>query len=73
MIASSNVRVGEAGRALIATVSGVIDVDEVGDAEVKTVSGKVSLGARGGGKVAARSISGSVEVSVPDGSRPRRG
>ena len=70
VFASSNVTVGEAGRAVIATVSGNIDVEETDDAEVKTVSGNISLGARGGGKMAARSISGSVEVSVPDGSRP---
>ena len=55
---------------MVATVSGNIEVDEVDDAEVKTVSGKISLGARGGGQLAARSISGSVDVSVPDGSRP---
>jgi DUF4097 and DUF4098 domain-containing protein YvlB len=70
VFASSNVTVGEAGRAVIATVSGNIDVDETDDAEVKTVSGNIQLGARGGGSMAARSISGSVEVSVPDGSRP---
>jgi DUF4097 and DUF4098 domain-containing protein YvlB len=70
VFASSNVRVGEAGRAVIATVSGNIDVDETDDAEVKSVSGNISLGARGGGTMAARSISGSVEVSVPDGFRP---
>jgi DUF4097 and DUF4098 domain-containing protein YvlB len=68
--ASSNVTIGEAGRAVVATVSGNIEIDEAGDAEVKTVSGNISLGARGGGVMAARSISGSVEVSVPDGSRP---
>jgi DUF4097 and DUF4098 domain-containing protein YvlB len=64
------VKIGEAGRAVIATVSGNIDVAETDDAEVKSVSGNISLGARGGGTMAARSISGSVEVSVPDGSRP---
>jgi hypothetical protein len=67
---SSNVSLGEVGRAVVATVSGNIDVDEADDAEVKTVSGNISLGARGGGTMAARSISGSVKVSVPDGSRP---
>jgi DUF4097 and DUF4098 domain-containing protein YvlB len=55
---------------VVATVSGNIDVDDANDAEVKTVSGNISLGARGGGTMAARSISGSVEVFVPDGSRP---
>jgi DUF4097 and DUF4098 domain-containing protein YvlB len=67
---SSNVTIGEVGRAVVATVSGNIDVDAARDAEVKTVSGKISLGALGGGVMAARSISGSVNVSVPDGSRP---
>jgi DUF4097 and DUF4098 domain-containing protein YvlB len=67
---SSRVHIGAAGRAFVATVSGDIDVDDVGDAEVKTVSGSVSLGARGGGRLAARSISGSIKISVPGGSRP---
>jgi len=67
---SGNVRIGEAGSAVVATVSGNIEIDAVGDAEVKTVSGKISLGGRGGGRLAARSISGSVGVSVPAGSRP---
>jgi DUF4097 and DUF4098 domain-containing protein YvlB len=67
---SSNVSLGEVGRAVVATVSGNIEVDEADDAEVKTVSGNISIGARGGGTMAARSISGSVEVTVPDGSRP---
>ena len=67
---SSNVHIGEAGRAVVATVSGNIDADAVDDAEVKTVSGNIALGARGGGRLAARSISGSVKISVPDGSRP---
>src|SRR3954452_7531007 len=70
VFSSSNVTIGETGRAVVATVSGNIDVDETDDAEVKTVSGNISLGARGGGMLAARSISGSVEVSVPEGSRP---
>jgi len=68
---SSDVHIGAAGSATVATVSGNIDVDDVGDAEVKTVSGRVSLGARGGGLLAARSISGSIDISVPLGSRPK--
>jgi len=67
---SSNVHIGEAGRAVVATVSGDIDVEAVDDAEVKTVSGSVRLAARGGGHLVARAISGSVSVSVPVGSRP---
>jgi DUF4097 and DUF4098 domain-containing protein YvlB len=67
---SSKVHVDSAGRAVIATVSGNIEVDEVGDAEVKSVSGNIELGARGGGRLSARSISGSVRISVPDGDHP---
>jgi Toastrack DUF4097 len=70
VFASSNVHIGDAGRAVIATVSGNIDAEAVGDAEVKSVSGNIALGARGGGRLAARSISGSVEISVPPGDRP---
>jgi DUF4097 and DUF4098 domain-containing protein YvlB len=70
VFASSHVRIGAAGHAMIATISGDIDVDAVDDAEVKTVSGSISLGARGGGRLAARSISGAISVSVPTGSRP---
>lgn len=67
---SGNVKIGEAGSAVVATVSGNVEIDVVEDAEVKTVSGKISLGGRGGGRLAARSISGSVGVSVPSGSHP---
>lgn len=67
---SSNVSIREAGRAVVATVSGNIEVDAVDDAEVKTVSGRISLGGRGGGRLAARSISGALDFSVPPNSRP---
>lgn len=67
---SGTVHIGEAGRAVVATVSGNIDAEEVNDAEVKTVSGNIELGARGRGRLSARSISGSVKISVPDGERP---
>jgi len=67
---SSNVRIGEAGKATVATVSGNIDVGAADVAEVKTVSGNISVAGNAGGSVAARSISGSVKISVPEGSRP---
>jgi hypothetical protein len=67
---SGTVHIAEAGKAVVATVSGNIEADEVDDAEVKTVSGNIELGARGGGRLSARSISGSVKISVPDGDRP---
>jgi DUF4097 and DUF4098 domain-containing protein YvlB len=67
---SGSVHIGEAGRAVVATVSGNIEADAVDDAEVKTVSGNIALGARGGGRLAARTISGSVKIWVPDGDQP---
>jgi DUF4097 and DUF4098 domain-containing protein YvlB len=70
VFASGSVHIGEAGSAVIATVSGNIEAGEVDDAEVKTVSGDVEIGSRGGGNLSARSISGSVRITVPDGDRP---
>jgi DUF4097 and DUF4098 domain-containing protein YvlB len=67
---SSNVHIGEATKATVATVSGNIDVGAADVAEVKTVSGNISVAGNAGGRVAARSISGSVKISVPDGARP---
>jgi DUF4097 and DUF4098 domain-containing protein YvlB len=67
---SGKVEIGEAGRAVVATVSGNIEANEVDDAEVKTVSGDIKIGARGGGQLSARSISGSVKISVPEGDSP---
>jgi DUF4097 and DUF4098 domain-containing protein YvlB len=67
---SSNVRIDEAAQAVVATVSGNIELGSVDDAEVKTVSGNISLGANKGGRLAARSISGAVKISLPAGSRP---
>jgi len=70
VLVSSNVSIREAGRAVVATVSGNIEVDAVDDADVKTVSGHIVLGGRGGGRLAARSISGALKFSVPPNSRP---
>jgi DUF4097 and DUF4098 domain-containing protein YvlB len=70
VLVSGHVTIGEAGRAVVATVSGNIDVDAVDDAEVKSVSGSISLGGRGGGRLAARTISGALHFSVPADSRP---
>src|SRR5436190_11553946 len=47
---SSSVHIGEAGRAVVATVSGNIEADAVDDADVKPVSGNIALGSRGGGR-----------------------
>jgi len=70
VLMSSKVSIREAGRAVIATVSGNIEVDAVDDADVKSVSGNISLGGRGRGQLAARSISGALDFSVPANSRP---
>jgi len=70
VFASSSVHVGEAGSAVIATVSGNIRAGAVNDAEIKTVSGDIEIGSRGGGRLSARSISGSVRITVPEGERP---
>jgi DUF4097 and DUF4098 domain-containing protein YvlB len=67
---SSNVHIGEAGHATVATVSGNIEIGTVDTAEVKAVSGKISVGVNRGGRVSARSISGSVRISLPAGARP---
>jgi DUF4097 and DUF4098 domain-containing protein YvlB len=70
VVTSSDVTVGEAARASVASVSGRVAVDRLDDAEVKTVSGTVELGARGGGQVSVRTVSGNVEVSVPTDRAP---
>ena len=49
---SSNVRIGEAAKATVATVSGNIDVGAADVAEVKTVSGNISVAGNAGGPVA---------------------
>ena len=67
---SGDVKIERATAVNARGASGRVEVGATDDAEVKTVSGKVTLGARGGGQLAARSISGSVDISVPDGSRP---
>jgi DUF4097 and DUF4098 domain-containing protein YvlB len=67
---SGNVHIGAAAKATVATVSGNIELGAADEVEVKTVSGKITVGGNAGGKIAARSISGSVKISVPLGSRP---
>lgn len=69
---SGRIEVDEAGRAHLATVSGGISAARVtGEARVKTVSGRVQLGAKGRDDIDIHTISGSVTVTVPEGTRPR--
>jgi len=70
MTTSAKVLVGAAGHATVATVSGHVLCGKVDRAEVKTVSGKVELATKGSGRVAARTISGRVDVTVPSGRKP---
>jgi DUF4097 and DUF4098 domain-containing protein YvlB len=70
VVTSGSIRVGRAGSAWLAGVSGSLRVDEADSAEIKTVSGKVELGSTATGRVAIRSVSGTVEVSVPEGRAP---
>jgi DUF4097 and DUF4098 domain-containing protein YvlB len=67
---AGNVRVERAGQLCVSLRSGRVAASDVGSAEVRTVSGNVVLGALGRGEVDVRSVSGSVDVSVPDGMLP---
>jgi DUF4097 and DUF4098 domain-containing protein YvlB len=70
VVISAKVRIGKAQRASVAGVSGVVEADDVDGADVKTVSGKVLLGANGAGAVSVHTVSGNVEVRVPDDVQP---
>ncbi len=70
MTKSSAVHVRHADRVTVAAVSGVVLLEHVGGAEVKAVSGKVLIGSTGGQRIAVHSVSGKVEIRVPDTARP---
>ncbi len=70
VVASGKVSIGRAGKVAVAAVSGTVEADDVHDAEIKTVSGKITVGARGGGDLRVKSVSGTVEVVVPAASTP---
>jgi Toastrack DUF4097 len=65
VVTSGSIHIGRSARAWLACVSGKIEIGETDAAEVKTVSGKVSIGCSATGRVAVRSVSGTVEVTVP--------
>jgi DUF4097 and DUF4098 domain-containing protein YvlB len=68
---SGRITVGEAGDVDVSTVSGKIRIGLVsGAALMRTVSGSITLGSRGGGPITARTVSGSVAVTLPAGVRP---
>jgi DUF4097 and DUF4098 domain-containing protein YvlB len=70
VVKSGNVRVGRAQRIAIAGVSSVVLAEQVEGAEIKTVSGKVLLGATGTGMLHIHTVSGKVEIRIPEGVRP---
>jgi DUF4097 and DUF4098 domain-containing protein YvlB len=65
VVTSGSIRVGRAHHASAAGVSGSIHVDDTDAADVKNVSGTIEVGCTGLGRVAIRSVSGKVDVSVP--------
>jgi DUF4097 and DUF4098 domain-containing protein YvlB len=70
VVVSGSVQIDSAGSASVAAVSGSVRLGEVDAAEVKTVSGKIVVGANATGHVRVKSVSGTVEVSVPDERAP---
>jgi DUF4097 and DUF4098 domain-containing protein YvlB len=67
---SGKVVVGHAGEADISTVAGKVEVGVEGTVNVKTVSGQVKVAAGATGPVAAHTVSGSVDIRLPEGVRP---
>ncbi len=68
---SGKAEIRQAESAEVATVSGKVSVDaSSGAVNVKTASGKVEIGASGQNNVAVQTLSGSVTVKVPRGTRP---
>jgi DUF4097 and DUF4098 domain-containing protein YvlB len=70
VVTSGKIAVGRAARASLAGVSGSVRLEETDAADVKTVSGTVSLGCSCTGRVAIRSISGTVDIDVPTDRMP---
>jgi DUF4097 and DUF4098 domain-containing protein YvlB len=67
---SARVDIEEAAQLDAETASGAITVGSIDDATVRSTSGRVELGFNGSGSIAARTVSGRVEISVPAGVHP---
>jgi len=67
---SGRVHVGRSGTVDIAVVSGLVRVGSVGGATVQSVSGAIRVDGMDGAHIAVRSMTGSVEVTLPAGCGP---
>ena len=67
---SARVDVEAAAQLDAETASGAITAGAIDDATVRSTCGRVALGLNGSGSVAARTVSGRVEISVPTGACP---
>lgn len=67
---SGGVHIEHTANAEVSAVSGKVVIDEVTDAVVRTVNGSVSLGSHQGGRAHVRTVSGSVDITVPANANP---
>jgi DUF4097 and DUF4098 domain-containing protein YvlB len=67
---SGRIDVGATGGGDLATVSGNVRIGATSGVEVRTVSGKVAIQSGAQGPVRAKTISGSIDVTLPHGVRP---
>ena len=69
---SGHVEVGSSAIAEVSTASGRINVGPVsGDVRAQSVSGRIELATNGAANVHARSVSGSITVRLPRGTKPK--
>ncbi|MEX2238716.1 MAG: DUF4097 family beta strand repeat-containing protein [Dehalococcoidia bacterium] len=68
---SGKTEVGSSEDTEASSISGKIQLTQIGGgAKVRSVSGSVEINTEGKGKVAVQTVSGSVRVEVPEGSKP---
>jgi len=68
---SGRITLGTTGDAEISTTSGSVDVGNVGGAiQVRSVSGTVTVASSASGPVKASTVSGSITIRLPTGTRP---
>lgn len=67
---SGRVEVGRAGSVDVAVVSGKVRIDSAGAAAVHSVSGSVKVAGEEGARIRVRTMTGSVDVTLPPGAEP---